>query len=482
MAKQKTATHYRNYIDGQWCDSAETIEVINPATEHVVGSVALAGQAEVDQAVAAARACVNAGLLTKPRPVERARLLLRIADELTQLIPHAVPILVAENGKTTDEARVEFEVAIRYFEYYAGIADKIEGKSIPLGEDYIDFTYYEPMGVSAQIVPWNYPVDICARSLAPALSAGNAVVIKSPELTPLAITYIALACQRAGAPQGSVNLICGYGNIAGAALVAHHDIDQVVFTGSVATGQTVLRSAATRAVPCVMELGGKSAAVVFADADLDALMTSVDWGIFFNAGQVCSAMSRLLVHQDIHGEVVARVKQLAQAQVIGAGVELNTSLTPVASAKQQAAVLKLCEQAQQQGAELVIGGDKPQRAGYFINPTVFDNVSGDNALFTNEAFGPVLAITPFSTEQQAYDLANATDYGLVAGVFTKDLNTALRASRQLNAGQVFVNEWFAGGVETPFGGKKRSGYGREKGQEALYSYVNTKNVCIRVKN
>jgi aldehyde dehydrogenase (NAD+) len=361
------------------------------------------------------------------------------------------------------------------------MADKIEGKSIPLGEDYVDFTVYEPVGISAQIVPWNYPFDLCCRSLAPALAAGNAVVVKSPELTPLAMTLIVTACERAGLPKGALNMLCGYGDEAGAALVAHPQVDQIVFTGSVATGKAILRSAADRAVPCVMELGGKSAAVVFADADLDAVMQSVDWGIFFNAGQVCSAMSRLIVHEDIHDEVVARILHLAESQIIGDGADSSTTLTPVASAQQQSKIVEMCEEGKSQGAELVTGGGAVDRAGYFIQPTVFKNVSPDNTLFKQEVFGPVLAISTFSTEQQAWALANGTEFGLVAGVFSNDVNVCLRASRELQAGQVFVNEWYAGGVETPFGGLKLSGYGREKGQEALYSYVNTKNVAIRLR-
>ena len=310
---------FKQFINGQWCGSSSQIEVVDPATEEVIGSIACADTAQVNEAVMAARACVERGDLTNPRPAQRVRWLLAVADEIERLKPEGVPLLVAENGKTVADAEAEFDTAAQYFRYYAGMADKIEGKSIPLGAEYVDFTVYEPLGVSAQIVPWNFPVDLGARSLAPALAAGNAVVIKSPELTPLAITLLARACETAGLPAGSVNIICGYGHEAGAQLVAHPEVDQIVFTGSVATGQSILRSAAERAVPCVMELGGKSAAIVFADADLDQFIDSVDWGIFFNGGQVCSAMSRVLVHADIHEEVVARVAALALGQTVGHG-------------------------------------------------------------------------------------------------------------------------------------------------------------------
>ena len=472
--------HYKNYIAGAWVDSERAIEVLNPANGQVIASIARAEQKEVDAAVSAAREFSEQAQLYNMRPAQRSQLVHRIGVELLALADEAVPVLVAENGKTRAQAEDEFSNAARYFEYYAGMADKIEGKSIPLGEDYVDFTYYEPIGVSAQVVPWNFPVDLAARSLAPALAAGCAVVVKSPELTPLAISYIASACERAGVPAGAVSIICGYGHDAGAALVAHPEVDQIVFTGSVKTGKSILRAAAENATPCVMELGGKSAAVVFPDADLDQLMDSVDWGIFFNAGQVCSAMSRLLVHKDIHDEVIARVKALAESQVLGDGSDLNSTLTPVASQHQQSQVLDICQRGVAGGAELVTGGQAAEREGYFIQPTIFKNVLPEMELFSDEVFGPVLAVSQFSTEQQAWEMANATEFGLVAGIFTNDLNIALRGSKALKAGQVFVNEWYAGGIETPFGGIKSSGFGREKGQEALYSYVTTKNVAIRL--
>ena len=472
--------HYKNYLAGEWVDNDRIIEVINPATEELVGTIACVGEEEIQQAVEKARQCVESGVLTKPRPAIRSQMMYRVAQEIRALSTEIIPILVAENGKTQDEAVVEVENAARYFEYYAGMADKIEGKSIPLGEDYIDFTVYEPVGVSAQIVPWNYPVDICARSLAPALAAGCAVIVKSPELTPLAITLLGIACDRAGVPKGAVSILCGYGDEAGASLVSNKDVNQIVFTGSVATGKSILRAASENAIPCVMELGGKSAAVVFPDADIDNLLTSIDWGIFYNAGQVCSAMSRLLVHENIHDEVVARVKVLAEQQVLGSASNTEVTLTPVASKDQQNRIAAMCSEAISQGATLVAGGSAIEGDGFFMQPTVLNNVLPEMTVFNNEVFGPVISVTSFKTEEQAWDLANGTEFGLVAGVFTQDIGVALRATKQLEAGQIFVNEWFAGGIETPFGGLKLSGYGREKGQEALYSYVNTKNVAIKL--
>lgn len=472
---------WHNFIDGKWVASNSSINIENPATGEVFASIARASLDDLEMAVNAARKCVNSRELIDCKPAERSALLYRIAAEIRAISEQGSELAVLENGKRLSDARNEFNEAARYFEYYAGMADKIEGVSIPLGSDYIDYTVYEPFGISAQIVPWNFPVSICARSLAPALAAGNAVIVKSPELTPLAITWIATACKRAGLPDGALSMLCGTGPEVGAALAAHKDINQIVFTGSVPTGRAILHAAAERAVPCVMELGGKSAAVVFADADLDQLMDSINWGIFFNAGQVCSAMSRLLVERSIYDQLVERIGDFANGLKIGPGID-NNDITPVMSATQQKRVLHYCDQAKQQGATLITGGKKPVgHKGYFIEPTVFGNVSPDSDIFKQEVFGPVLAITPFDTEQQAWDLANATDYGLVAGIFSSNINRCLRGTKLLKAGQIFVNEWYAGGIETPFGGTGLSGFGREKGQEALYSYVQTKNIAIRIR-
>lgn len=480
-AKPQTTTHWKNYIAGKWCDSENSLSITNPATGKEFATIACASIEDAENAVEAARACVDSGILTKDRPASRVQMMLRIAENIRELAEEGAKLLVLENGKSLEDARTEFLTAARYFEYYGGMADKIEGKSIPLGEDYVDFTYYEPVGVSVQIVPWNFPVDICARSLAPALAAGNAVVVKSPEMTPLSMTLLATACEKAGLHKGALSILCGVGSEVGAALVANPKVDQIVFTGSVPTGQHILKSAADNATPCVMELGGKSAAVVFPDADKQQFLDSVAWGIFFNAGQVCSAMSRILVHEDIYDELVADIALLAKNLSIGSGAAVE--LTPVVSKDQQQQVLSMCDVALSQGARLVTGGKAvSDKEGFYVEPTVFADIKPDMTIFQNEVFGPVVSITSFKNEEEAWQLANGTDFGLVAGVFTNDLSRTMRATRALKAGQVFVNEWYAGGIETPFGGLKLSGFGREKGQEALYSYVNTKNVAIRVNN
>lgn len=472
--------HWLNFIDGKWCDSDDTFEVLNPATNYPTGTIAKASISDAVMALTAARRCADSRVLSSARPAERVTWMNRIAQEIRAIAEEGAKVLCAENGKTLAEARDEFVEAARYFEYYGGMADKIEGVSIPLGNGYMDFTVYDPMGVSLQIVPWNFPVSICARALAPALAAGNAVVVKSPELSPLGMCVLFEAIERAGLPDGAVNLLCGSGREVGSYLAARQEVDQIVFTGSVVTGQTILKLAAENATPCVMELGGKSAAVVFPDADLDQLMASVRMGIFFNAGQVCSAMSRLVVHRSVYESVVSRVEDLAQGLSVGGGIDGN-DLTPVISARQLSQIQQMCQRAQEEGAVLVTGGEAASNSqGNFLLPTVFRDVRPDMTIAQQEVFGPVLVIIPFDDEPEAIAIANGTNFGLVAGVFTQDLNRAMRCARLLRSGQVFVNEWYAGGIEVPFGGVGLSGYGRERGQEALYSYVRTKNVAIKV--
>lgn len=476
-----TLDRYYNYINGRWV-GADTWRVIkDPATDAPYAEVAEASIEDANAAMAAARRCVNSGALSSVRPAQRVTWLLAIAQQIKALSEEAALVLCRENGKSLDVARGEFEESARYFEYYAGMADKIEGTSIPLGDDYIDFTSYEPLGVSVQIVPWNFPPSICARSMAPALAAGNAVVIKSPEVSPLAMTFLIRACERAGLPDGAVNLLCGKGSQVGAHLVTHPETNQIVFTGSVPTGQRILYDAAQRATPSVMELGGKSAGIVHADADIEQVVSSVHAGIFFNAGQVCSALSRLLVHRSRFDEVVERCRELAESLSIGPGVH-NPDLTPLVSREHLDHVEDMCRRAIDAGATCVTGGERVSgMQGYFMQPTLFIDVAVDSDIFQQEVFGPVLVIHPFDSEEEAVELANATAYGLVAGVFDTQLDRALRTARRLRGGQVFINEWFAGGVETPFGGVGLSGFGREKGQEALYSYVQTRNIAIRLK-
>ena len=477
--------YWQNYIAGAWVDgSAGRIDVIDPATGERIAEHALADAADVDRAVQAAMRVHQSGALTAMRPIERGRMVQAMGRYLLQHKDEIARVLTIEQGKPLWESMIEIEGAALYFEYYGNQASTVEGRSIPLGAGYMDWTEYEPFGVSAQIIPWNYPVEMTARSLSAALATGNACVIKSPELTPLTNAYIARAAEAAGFPPGAVNVICGLGRDAGAALAAHRDVNQIVFTGSVPTGIAIATAAAQNVVPCVLELGGKSAAIVHDDADLDAFENDIRWGIYFNAGQVCSAMSRVIVHESRYDELVERATKIAKSLSVGPGIEraeFGANMGSMVSDGQRDRALGMVARAEEQGAQVVAGGRKPNRPGAFLEPAVLSGVTSDMDIAQQEVFGPVLSVLSFREDAQAIEIANGTNYGLVAGVFTADLDRATNAGRQLRAGQVFVNEWYAGGVETPFGGFGKSGYGREKGRQALWNYVQTKNIAIRLR-
>lgn len=477
-------SHWQNYIAGEWRDGGDgVIDVENPATGEKIAEQAAASAEDVGAAVEAARICHASGALSDLRPVERGRMVRAMGDYLLANVEEFARLHCTENGKTLWEARREVTNAARYFEYYGNQAETLEGRSIPLGASYLDFTALEPYGVSAQIIPWNFPLEIASRSIAAGIATANACVVKSAELTPLASHCFALAGEAAGLPSGALSILCGHGAQAGATLSAHPDVNQIVFTGSVATGSAIATAAARNIVPCVLELGGKSAAIICEDADMDRVMASVRPGIWSNAGQVCSAMSRAIVHRSRHDEFVERAAELARSIPVGPGLEheeAGTGMGAMASEPQRDRAEGFCTRAGRDGARVVTGGHKLNRPGWFLEPTVIDRVDPHSEIAQEEVFGPVLSVIPFEDEAQCVELANATRYGLVAGVFSSDIDRAMQAARKLQAGQIFVNEWFAGGVETPFGGYKQSGYGREKGREALLNYVQTKNVAIRL--
>ena len=471
---------YQNYIDGKWVDSnsGKTIAVDNPATEKVIGEIACATNADVDIVVEAAKKSFKNRSLVDMPIMDRARLMHKIADETRKVAKEGGMLLCYENGKALSGAIKEFNDVADTFDYYAGLTDKLEGKTIPVANGILDYTVLEPYGVSAHIVPWNYPIAMIGRSLACAMATGNSTIIKTPELTPLAATFFAKALERAGTPPGVVNIICGYGSEAGAYLVSHPDVNHIVFTGSVVTGKKILHAAADKAIPAIVELGGKSAGIVYPDADLDGVVESAKHAIFGVAGQICTAMSRLVVHKSVKDELVVKLVDLSKSLKVGPGYEEGSELTPVISQNQLDKVEGYARSGIQAGAEAVHGGKRVDREGYFMEATVLDKVTQDMTVAREEIFGPVLSVLEYEEPEEAIHIANDTDYGLGAGVFTKDLDKASWTASKLESGQVYVNKWFTGNHATPFGGYKQSGYSREKGQQALNAYLQIKNVGI----
>jgi aldehyde dehydrogenase (NAD+) len=375
------------------------------------------------------------------------------------------------------------EVAARYFEYYGGGADKVHGETIPLGDRYLSYTRHEPFGVIGMILPWNAPLQQAARGLAPALAMGNTSVVKPAETTPTTTLVLARLAAASGLPPSVLNVVPGFGREIGGALVSHPRVAKVAFTGSVQTGRILMHAAAERVIPVTLELGGKSPNIIFADADLEAAVRS-SWTAFtLKSGQVCSAGTRLLVHESVHDDVVALMVKRAASAVIGPGLE-DPDLGPLANQQQFDTVSHYLKVGSDEGASLAYGGGIPSDArlagGYFVEPTIFTGVRNDMRIAQEEIFGPVLAVIPFSTDEEAIRIANDSEFGLAAGIWTSSLSRAHHVAARLEVGQVFVNEYFAGGVETPFGGFKSSGFGREKGFEAYKHYSETKTVTVRI--
>jgi aldehyde dehydrogenase (NAD+) len=475
--------NYQMYINGEWVAAAagERFETVDPATEEAIATVPRGTAADVNQAVAAARAAFE-GPWCRLKPKERARLLFDLSRAIEHHVDALAELETVDSGKPLPLARREVLSTARYFEYYAGAADKFHGETIPLGPDYVDFTLREPLGVTAHIVPWNMPLNMVGRSVAPALATGNTAVVKPAEQTPLTALRLAELFEEVGFPAGVYNVVTGYGAEAGAALSRHPGIDGITFTGSVETGRLVMRAAAEHIKPVVLELGGKSPHIIFADADLDLATAEVAKGIYTNCGQVCSAGSRLLIAESIREPFLEKLKARSEAIRLGPGLE-SPDMGPLVSAEQYERVLTYIDIGRGEGANVVTGGGRPQHLerGYFVSPTVMDEVQVDFRVAQEEIFGPVLAVLTFGSEEEALALANRSRYGLVAGIFTNDINRALRLATGIRAGQIYVNEYFAGGEETPFGGFKQSGFGREKGWAALFNYTQLKNVAIRIR-
>jgi aldehyde dehydrogenase (NAD+) len=471
------------WIGGEAVPSATggRADTVDPSTEQPIASVACAGPDDVDRAVAAARSAMS-GAWSQVTPRERAQLLYDLSAAIEAHEDELAMAETLDSGKPLARARREVRSTVRYFRYYAGAADKLHGEEIPLGPDYVDFTMREPMGVTAHIVPWNMPLNMVGRSVAPALAAGNTVVVKPALETPLTALRLGPLFEEVGFPAGVYNAVPGPGREAGGALVRHPDVDLVTFTGSVETGKDVMRGAAEHVTPVVLELGGKSPSVVLADADLDLAASEAARGIFSNSGQFCNASSRLVVDRRVRDDVVERLVEHARSLRLGAGVD-DPDLGPLVSDVHHRRVLGHLDAAQVAGAAVAAGGGRPGGLdrGYFVEPTVLTGLSPDDTVAQEEIFGPVVAVIDFEDEREAASIANNSRYGLAAGIFTRDIDRALRLAREIQAGQVYVNEYFAGGEETPFGGFKDSGFGREKGLEGLRSYTQTKNVAIRLR-
>jgi aldehyde dehydrogenase (NAD+) len=457
--------------------SPDAFDDIDPATGRTFATVARCGPAEVDAAVGAARATFETAW-RHTLPAERARLMHALADLLRRDHEALARLESQDTGKPLKQAKADATVAARYFEFYANTVESLFGNTIPALQDGLAYTVREPYGVNGHIVPWNYPLQIGGRTIAPALATGNCCVLKPAEEAPLTAIRLGELALEAGFPPGALNVVPGLGEEAGAALAAHPGIDHLAFTGSPEVGALVTKAAADHCVPVTLELGGKSPNIVFADADLDAATPVIVNSIVQNAGQTCSAGSRLLVDERVREPLVAAVAERMRALTLGPGLE-DPDLGPIISAPQRDRVAGLVDGARED-ARLVTGGGAPARDGYFFEPTLFDGVAPEAAIFRDEVFGPVIAVTPFAGAEEAAALANATPYGLIAAIWTSDVNTAHWLSRELRVGQVYVNTYGAGGgVELPFGGYKRSGHGREKGYDALLAYTQVKSVALK---
>ncbi|MCH7661681.1 MAG: aldehyde dehydrogenase family protein [Euryarchaeota archaeon] len=475
-----TTEQHELLIDGEFrpSESGDTFRTLDPATEEPIGTVAAAKEADIDRTVESASAAFFDWKKTSPE--ERGRLLYALADAIREEKERLAELETRDCGKPISQAEADVEGCARYFEYYAGIADKIHGDSIPLDYDHVDYTIKEPLGITAQIIPWNFPINLVGRTVAPALAAGNVAVAKPAEQTPLSALEVGELALNVGFPPGVLNVVPGFGAEAGAALAGHPDVNGVSFTGSVVTGRTVAKLAMDNTTPVHLELGGKSPNVVFPDADFETAVENAITAIFTtNAGQVCSAGSRLLVHEDIHDEFIDELATRVAELSVGPGMDAP-DVGPLVSSDQHEKVRKFIDIGREEVGEPVVGGEIPDREGYFVRPTVFDGVDNQSRIAQEEIFGPVLSVITFSDENEAIELANDVEYGLVAGIFTEDLGRAHRFAREVEAGQIYINEWFAGGVETPFGGFKDSGFGREKGLEAIESYTQVKNVCANI--
>jgi len=471
-------------INNQWVESVsgKRFETINPATEEVICNVAEANAADVDKAVAAARKAFTIGDWPKMSPSQRGELLYKLADLIEQNAEELARLETLDNGKPLHESMsIDLPESIACYRYYAGWADKIQGKTIPINGSYFCYTRHEPVGVVGQIIPWNFPLLMQAWKLSPALAAGNTVVLKTTEQTPLSALRVGELIIEAGFLSGVVNILSGYGPTAGAAIAHHMDIDKVAFTGSTEVGRLILEAAAKSNLKrVILELGGKSPNIVFADADLLEALIGANMGLFNNQGQSCTAGSRVFVEEKCYDEFVAKSVEQAKRLKVGDPFDANTNQGPLVDKVQFEKVMHYIELGQKEGAKLLCGGNRVGDQGYFIEPTVFADVQDHMKIAQEEIFGPVMSIIKFKEIDEVIEQANNTIYGLAAAVWTKDISKAHAISNSVRCGTVWVNCYEVITPASPFGGFKQSGMGRELGEYGLYEYTEVKTVTTKL--
>lgn len=485
MTRISGCKEYRCYIDGEWCpsQSGATFGSTDPFTAKPWATIPRCNAEDVEKAVGAARRAFDSGAWPRMHPTERGRLLHRVADLIARDADKLAAIEVQDNGKLFAEMRTQLRYLPQWFHYFGGLADKIEGTVVPVDKpDMFAYTTHEPVGVVAAITPWNSPLLLLIWKLAPALAAGCTMVIKPSEFTSASTLELMALFHEAGFPSGVVNVVTGFGQDVGEAITTHRGIDKIAFTGGEISGRRIAERSAGNFKRLTLELGGKSAQLVFSDCDISNTVKGVVSGIFAATGQTCLAGSRLLVHESLHDEFLDKFLALARTARMGDPMDLNTQVGPVTTQPQFQRILSMIDVARNEGAECVLGGMAATRPecgdGWFVEPTVFANVKNDMRIAQEEVFGPVLSVIKFHDDDEAFTIANDTAYGLAAGVWTSDMKRAFVAAKRLRAGTVWTNTYRAVSYMMPFGGFKNSGIGRENGQEAMREYLETKSVWM----
>ena len=473
------------YINGEYVKATheKTFNVINPAAEETIAQVSEAQTEDVDNAVRAARKAFDDGEWTKMKALQRSRLIYKFADLLEENREELAQLESLDNGKPYKVALTDdVDGAIEHFRYYAGFATKIQGKTTQVSPEYLNYTEHEPVGVVGQIIPWNFPLLMAAWKLGSALAVGCTVVIKPASETPLSLLYAAKLFQEAGFPDGVVNIVPGSGRVAGEAIVTHNLVDKVSFTGSTAVGKEVMKKSADQLKGVTLELGGKSPTIILEDANLEEAIDGAFDGTMYNHGQNCSACTRIYVHRKHYDQVVQALVERANEVKLGPGMDSETDMGPLVSAKQQQTVLDYIEQGKKEGARLVAGGTKTFNLGYFVEPTIFADVTDEMTIAREEIFGPVMSVFVFDTVEEVIKRANDSVYGLAASVWTENIKTGHYIARKLQAGTVWINDVGLEWETMPFGGYKQSGIGREMGGEyGLENYTEVKSVYVNIK-